>query len=66
MRNALVLALLGEEKETLASLGSPGGNGVGNLRGLVGLEGADALDLNGVGAEPEELLGREEVPIIGG
>jgi hypothetical protein len=35
---------------------------VGNLGDLVRLERADGLKVNGLGSEPEELLGVEEVP----
>jgi hypothetical protein len=57
-----LVALLAEEEEALASLGSPRGNVVGDVSDLVGLERADRLQVNRVGAEPEELLGVEEVP----
>lgn len=52
----LVLALLGEEKQTLSGLAGPGGKVV------VLQEGGDLLGVNGITAEPEELLGVDEVP----
>ena len=57
-----LVGLLAEEEETLASLGSPSSNMVRNIGGLVSLEVADGLQIDGLVAEPEELLGEEEVP----
>lgn len=57
-----LVALLVEEEETLAGLSSPGSDVVGNIGDLVGLERADGLEVDGIGAEPEELLVVEEVP----
>lgn len=57
-----LVTLLAVEEEALASLGGPRGHMVGNLGDLVGLERADRLQVDGVRAEPEELLGVEEVP----
>lgn len=56
MGGGLVLALLVEEKQTLASLAGPGGKVV------VLEEGGELLGVDGVGAEPEVLLGVDEVP----
>ena len=58
-----LVALLAEEEQALASLGSPRGNVVSDISDLVGLERGDGLQVNRVGAEPEELLGVEEVPM---
>lgn len=55
-RGGLVGALLGVEKETLASLGSPGREVV-----ILGKRG-DLFEIDRLGAEEEELLGVEEVP----
>jgi hypothetical protein len=57
-----LLTLLAEEEEALASLSSPRGDVVGDVSNLVGLERAMGLEINGLRAEPEELLGEEEVP----
>jgi len=59
-----LVGALAEEKQTLASLGCPRSNVVSNLGNLVMLEGAHGLGVNGLGAEPEELLGVKEVPCI--
>ena len=56
MRSGLI-RLLAEEEETLASLGGPGGNVVRDIGGLVSLEAADGLQIDGLVSEPEELLG---------
>lgn len=61
MRSGL-LRLLAEEEKTLASLSSPGVDVVGSLGDLISLEVADRLGVNRLGAEPQELLGVEEVP----
>ncbi len=61
-----LVALLAVEEEALAGLGSPRGDVVGDLGDLVGLESSDGLEVNGIRAEPEELLGVEEVPGSGG
>lgn len=61
MRGRLV-ALLAEEEKALASLGGPRSHMVSDLGNLVGFEGADGLEVDGVRAEPEELLGVDEVP----
>ena len=61
-RAGLLRSLLGEEEKTLASAGSPGGVLVSNL-GLLATEVArELLGLNGVGAEEEELLLKDEAP----
>lgn len=52
----LVLALLSKEKETLSGLAGPSSEVV------VLQEGGDLLRVNSIRAEPEELLGVEEVP----
>lgn len=57
------LVLLAEEEETLASLGGPGSDVVGNISNLVGLEVGGSLQVNSIRAEPEELLGVNEVPV---
>lgn len=57
------LVLLTEKEETLASLGSPGLDVVGDVGNLVGLERGERLEVDGLGAEPEELLGVDEVPL---
>ena len=59
---SLLSSLLGEEKETLASVGGPGGVLVGSL-GLLATEVAgQVLGLNGLGSEVEELLLEDEAP----
>ena len=57
-----LVALLAVEEQTLAGLGGPRGDVVGDVGDLVGLERADRLEVDGIGAEPEQLLGVEEVP----
>lgn len=57
------LVLLTEKEETLASLGSPRLDVVGDVGNLVGLERGERLEVDGLGAEPEELLGVDEVPL---
>jgi hypothetical protein len=57
-----LVTLLAVEQETLASLGSPGGHMVGDLRNLVGLERGDRLQVNWLRTEPKELLGVDKVP----
>ena len=57
-----LVALLAVEEETLSGLSSPRGNVVGNICNLVGLERGDRLDIDGLGTEPEESLGVDEVP----
>lgn len=57
--------LLAEEKEALAGLGGPGSGVAASLdvllaAAVVGESGR----LNGIGAEPEELLGVDEVPAM--
>ena len=61
MRGGLV-ALLAEEEETAAGLRSPGSDVVSNLGRLVGLERGESLGVDGIAAEPEKLLGVEDVP----
>jgi len=61
LRGSLV-AFLAVEEQALAGLGSPRSDVVGNISDLVGLERGDGLEVNGLRAEPEELLGVEEVP----
>ena len=57
-----VLLVTNEEK-TLASLRGPGDVRVSSLSGLLALEVVgESLGLNGLSAEEEELLGRDEVP----
>lgn len=56
MGSGLVLALLGEEQETLAGLACPGGEVV------VLQESGDLLRVDRLGAEPEELLAVNEIP----
>lgn len=60
--DGLVLGALGEEEQTLASLASPGGNGVGNGRLLVLVEHGQVLGLDGLLAEVEETLGEAQTP----
>jgi hypothetical protein len=57
-----LVGLLTEEEKALAGLGSPGVDVMGNVGNLIGLECADRLSVNRLGAEPEEFLGVEEVP----
>jgi hypothetical protein len=57
-----LVALLAVEEEALAGLGSPRGDMVSNIGDLVGLERRDGLEIDGLSAEPEELLGVQEVP----
>jgi hypothetical protein len=57
-----LVALLAVEEEALASLGSPGSNMVGDIGNLVGFERGDRLKVDGLRAEPEQLLGVQEVP----
>lgn len=52
----LVGTLVGEEKKTLAGLARPG------CEVVVLQQGRKLLGVNGLGAEPEELLGVDEVP----
>jgi hypothetical protein len=61
-----LVALLAVEEETLAGLGGPRGDMVGNIGDLVGLERGDGLEVDGLSAEPEQLLGVQEVPDRGG
>ena len=56
------LVLLSEEQETLASLGGPSVDVVSDVSDLVGLERRNSLEVDGLSAEPEELLGVDEVP----
>lgn len=53
---------LAEEEQTLAGLGSPGSNVVGDTGSLVGLEGRQGLGVDGIRSEPEVLLRVENVP----
>jgi hypothetical protein len=62
VRGSLV-GTLAEEKQALAGFRSPCNNVVGNIGSLIMLEGAHSLGVNGIGTEPEELLGVEEVPV---
>lgn len=57
-----LVTLLAVEKETLAGLGSPRGNVMGDISGLLSLEAGDLLDIDGLRAKPEQGLGVEEVP----
>ena len=57
------LLLLAEEQQTLAGLRSPRSDVMRNIGNLVGLERANSLDINGIGAEPKELLGVNQVPL---
>jgi hypothetical protein len=57
-----LVTLLAVEEETLAGLGGPRGDMVGNISDLVGLERGDGLEVDGLSAEPEQLLGVQEVP----
>ena len=57
-----LIGLLAEEEEALAGLGSPSSDVVRNIGGLVSLEGADGLEIDGLASEPKELLGEKEVP----
>jgi len=61
VRGSLV-ALLAVEEEALAGLSGPRGDVVGDIGSLVGLERGNRLEVDGLRAEPEELLGIEEVP----
>lgn len=64
-RGALI-AFLAVEEQTLSGLGSPGSDMVGNVGGLLILQVCSELVLgNGIGAEPEVLLGVDEVPELG-
>lgn len=57
-----LVTLLTVEEQTLAGLGRPGSDVVSNVSNLVGLEGGNRLQIDGLRTEPEELLGIEEVP----
>lgn len=58
----LLGGLLGEEEETFAGVGSPGGVLVGSL-GLLATEVAcEVLGVDGLGPEEEELLLEDEAP----
>lgn len=60
MGSNLALAV---EEHALASLGSPRGNLVSNLGGLLLLQvGGQGLRIDGIGTEPEQLLLVQEVP----
>lgn len=54
--SSLVGALLVDEKQSLASLGCPGSEVV------VLQQCGDLLNIDGLGTEPEELLGVDKVP----
>jgi hypothetical protein len=58
-----LVRLLADKKETLASLSGPRCEVMGSIHSLVSLEGADGLEVNRLGSEPEELLGVDEVPM---
>ena len=58
------LVLLAEEQKALAGLRSPGLNVMGDIGNLVGLEGRDRLEVDGLRPEPEELLRIDQVPIV--
>jgi hypothetical protein len=59
---SLLSSLLGEEEETLAGVGGPGGVLVGSL-GLLATEVAgEVLGLDSVSAEEEELLLEDQAP----
>ena len=63
MGRRLLARLLAVEQEALASLGGPGGNAVADLGDLLGLQVArQILGIDGIGTEPEILLGVEEFP----
>jgi hypothetical protein len=58
--------LVTDEEKTLAGLSSPSNVGLGNLSRLLSLlVGRQSLGLNGLGAEPEELLAGNDVPAGG-
>lgn len=59
----LVFSALGEEKETLTGLASPGGNRVGNSGLLVLVEDSELLGLDSIILEVEETLGETERPV---
>lgn len=61
-RGGLVLSALGQEQQTLTSLGSPGSGGVGNSGLLVLVEDVELLGLDGIVAEVQETLGEAQTP----
>lgn len=54
--------LITNEKKTLSSGGGPGDVAVGSLGRLLGVV-SESLGLDGVGAEEEEFLASDEVPV---
>jgi hypothetical protein len=64
-RSSLVLGTLGQEKETLASLGGPGSSALSSSRALLGGEvRGQVLGLDSIFREVEEALGEAEAPIV--
>lgn len=61
--SSLILSTLGEEKQTLASLASPSGNGVGDNGFLILVEDGEVLSLDRLVAEVEEALGEAKAPV---
>jgi hypothetical protein len=57
-----LIGALAEEKEALAGLRCPGSDVMGYTSNLIMLEGAHSLGVNGLGAEPKEMLCVKEVP----
>lgn len=62
---AVRLALLVEEQEALAGLRCPGNDGVCDLRLLAAKVEVEVLWLDGLVAQPELLLARDERPFVG-
>lgn len=64
-RSGLVFGTLGQEKETLASLGGPGSSLLSSDRGLLrGEVRGQVLGLDSIFREVEESLGEAEAPIV--
>lgn len=61
-RGALVLGALGQKKQTLTGLASPGNGSVSNSGLLVLAEDVEVLGLDGIVAEVQETLGEAQTP----
>lgn len=63
-RSGLV-GLLGIEQKTLPGLGSPRDDMVGNIGSLLVLQvGSELITSQSIGAEPEVVLGVDDVPMV--